>query len=164
MVWDSIYYLYNSISWESWQGGRLEQAGEFGVCVCHSALLERVWRCGLSGPGLLSWFCLAVLTVWVGAYVSHHRFSYTQFLRRKLVPYRKYGSEIMFYVKINCNKLASVWRSLRRADHSFRGVLLNVVCSMKVIAKPRKRRPWPRTVSKSHKEEELAAVCLSIQI
>jgi hypothetical protein len=36
------------------------------------------------------------------------------------------------------------YRSLRRADHSSRGVLPSVVCPMSVIAKPRKVRPWHR--------------------
>ena len=57
-----------------------------------------------------------------------------------------------------CSLLAVVWRSLRRADHSFGGVVLSMVCPMRVIAKPRKGRPWPRMRSKPHKEEKLTAV------
>lgn len=55
--------------------------------------------------------------------------------------------------------LAAMWRSLRRTDHSFTKVLLNVVCPVRVIAKPRKGRPWPIMGSKPNKEENLTAVC-----
>ena len=40
--------------------------------------------------------------------------------------------------------------SLRRADHSYRGVLPNVAC-LNVIVKPRKVRPWPGIGSKRYR-------------
>ena len=46
-----------------------------------------------------------------------------------------------------------VEKSLRRADHLYRGVLPNVICPMSVIAKTRKGRSWPEIKSKRHEGE-----------
>ena len=46
-------------------------------------------------------------------------------------------------------------RSLRRADHSSRGVLQSAVWLICVIVKPRDGRPFPGTGSMRHKKENL---------
>jgi hypothetical protein len=44
------------------------------------------------------------------------------------------------------------YKSLRRSDHSSRGVLPSVVCPMSVIANPRKGRPGPGIGPKRHRK------------
>jgi hypothetical protein len=59
------------------------------------------------------------------------------------------------WMSVSCQELCVVrLMSLRRADHSSRGVLQSALCPKSVIMKPRKGSLWPGIGSKLHRKRK----------